>query len=78
MDNLSEYSFKTTRIHSDRLFSKMNFVIGMGSVMNIAGNYFQFNASPNGLEADQNAIASDLKAIASDFECAKRQLTEVE
>lgn len=78
MGNTSEYCFNTKNAYSDRLFSKMNFAIGMGSVMNVAGNYFQFNSSPNGFEADENALRSDLEAMAADFDSARRQSVETE
>ena len=41
------------------LFNATNSLVGMGSVLNIAGNYFSFNGSRTGEEADRKAIEND-------------------
>jgi len=41
------------------LLPKNDFWIGMGSVLNIAGSFFDYNASETPTEADAKAIYSD-------------------
>lgn len=52
---------------SDFLFPEMNFIIGCGSVMNIVGNYYNFNTSKNETEADAKALASDWGTVGIDL-----------
>ncbi|ELR72619.1 hypothetical protein C900_00998 [Fulvivirga imtechensis AK7] len=62
---------------SDFLFSKMNFLTGAGSVLNIAGNYYSFNSSKNEREADLKAIKSDWCSVGEDISHAyKTMLSE--
>lgn len=53
---------------TDHLFSRTNSIIGAGSVFNIAGNYFSFNSSSSGEEADAKAIESDWGTIGMDLQ----------
>lgn len=55
---------------TDYLFSQNGFLIGMGSVLNVAGNYFEYNYSESGSEADARALASDWGAIGQDIRWA--------
>ncbi len=50
------------------LFPDTNFWIGMGSILNIAGDYFTFNTSESGQEADGKALESDWAIIGQDIE----------
>ncbi len=54
------------------------FVTGMGSVFNIAGNYYNDNCYLGGLESDANAISSDWAIIGQDLDysvsCAVQEL----
>lgn len=65
---------------SDRLFVSPSFLIGMGSIFNIAGNYYSYNDSQDECGADSNAIASDWGAIGLDirdaYENSKYSLAE--
>ena len=56
------------KYHSDFLFSQGSFFIGVGSIFNIAGNYYRFNYSKSNEEADIKAIKSDWGMIKQDFE----------
>jgi hypothetical protein len=60
MDNVNN-------ICSDFLFSKSTFLTGMGSVMNLSGNYYNFNYSKGEREADEKAIKSDFAMIGKDI-----------
>lgn len=44
-----------------------SFIIGMGSVFNIAGNYFKYNCSETAEEADIVAIANDWNVVGQDI-----------
>lgn len=53
------------------MFPKTSFLIGAGSVLNIAGNYFDFNYSESDKQADYKAIASDWNAVGDDVMSAE-------
>ena len=41
---------------SDFLLPKKSFSVGVGSVFNLFGNYFKYNTSKSGVEADRRAF----------------------
>jgi len=55
-------------IKTDFLVSTGSFLIGAGSVINISGNYFQYNYSKSGEEADKCALYRDWRAVGQDME----------
>lgn len=57
-------------IRTDFLTPTSTFVIGMGTVLNLAGNYFVYNTSGSSEEADLNAIASDWQMVGKDIQQA--------
>ena len=61
---------KQKKHRTDFLFSTSSFSIGIGSIFNLAGNYYTFNYSDTGLEADMKALASDWFVIGQDIEDA--------
>lgn len=50
------------------LFPDPSFIGGMGTVLDIGGNFFPFNASRTGDEADAKAIKSDWQIVGKDIE----------
>ncbi len=60
--NDEKYKYET-----DFLLQKNNFLIGFGSVLNLAGSYFDYNYSKSALEADKKALMSDWINIGSDI-----------
>lgn len=54
------------------IFSPASLLVGMGSVLNIAGNYFQYRAYPSGAEADTDALRRDWNVIGHDMRKAFR------
>lgn len=54
-------------LHTGYLFSHPSFLSGLGSVLNVAGNYFDYNYSGNSYEADRRALQSDWKSIGQDI-----------
>lgn len=65
---------KSKKYHSDFLFPTSSFLIGAGSILNIAGNYFTFNYSSTDLEADTKAIQSDWGVVGNDIMVAEAKI----
>ncbi|RTL48858.1 MAG: hypothetical protein EKK39_11990 [Sphingobacteriales bacterium] len=65
---------KTRKYRRDFLFSTPSFLVGAGSVFNIAGNYFNFNYSSSDIDADSKALLSDWGIIGQDIQIAKEKL----
>ena len=61
---------KNKSYRSDFLFATPSFLMGAGSVLNIAGNYFSFNYSSSDRQADTKAISSDWGVVGGDIEKA--------
>ena len=59
---------------SDFLFAKNSFLIGAGSTFDLWGDYFIYNRSRDGNEADARAIASDWRVVGKDIRKAAGQL----
>lgn len=57
---------------TDFLLPKNDFFIGLGSVLNIAGSYFEYNYSKSAYEADRRALMSDWSNVGDDFKSAKK------
>lgn len=60
-------------IKTDYLFSKCNFLRGVGSVLNLPGNYYEFNTSKTEMEADNKALTSDWENVGADIRNAKKK-----
>ncbi len=67
---------KNKSYRSDFLFATPSFVMGAGSVLNIAGNYFSFNYSSSYRQADTKAISSDWGVIGGDIEKASATIPQ--
>lgn len=50
----------------------------MGSVINLAGNYFPYNVSKSGIEADNLAIGNDFMIVGDDLRQAINEVCEIE
>jgi len=58
---------KQRRYSTDFLFSTPSFLSGAGTVINIAGNFYDFNSSISGFEADRKALDNDFRMIGQDI-----------
>jgi len=58
---------KQKRYNTGFLFSTPSFLSGAGTVLNLAGNFYEFNSSDSGFEADQKAIENDFRMIGQDI-----------
>ncbi|MGL4598931.1 MAG: hypothetical protein ACRCYO_15545 [Bacteroidia bacterium] len=67
---------KIKKYRSDFLFSTPSFWVGAGSVLNVAGNYFDFNSSENAHEADAKALQSDWGMVSTDIDKAIAKINE--
>lgn len=55
-------------LRTDFLFSKASWLIGAGSIFSLAGNYYSFNLSVSGAEADRRALEADWNMVGLDLE----------
>lgn len=58
---------KQKRYTTGFLFSSPSFLSGAGTVINLAGNFYDFNSSDTGFEADETAIQNDFRMIGQDI-----------
>ncbi|MDW5291030.1 hypothetical protein [Formosa sp. PL04] len=63
---------RKVKYRTDFLLPKNNFLVGLGSVLNIAGSYFDYNYSKSDDEADRKALRSDWMNVGDDFKSAKK------
>jgi len=61
---------------TDSLFANMSLITGLGSPMNIAGNYYNYNLSKTPNEADGLAIEQDWGVIGQDIAKAVQNYDE--
>lgn len=61
-------NFRKKKLKIKTSFPRTGFLRGMGSVFNIAGNYYQFDYSDSGAEADFKAISSDWETVGHDMQ----------
>jgi len=67
---MGEYKFtfdKQTYIKSSPLIPNRGFIVGMGSVFNLGGNYFDYNYSRSPEAADFKAIKRDWELVGHDL-----------
>jgi len=65
---------KIKKYKTNFLVPSTSFLIGMGSIMNIQGNYFDFNYSDTLEEADGKAIENDWGVVGNDLRKAINKL----
>jgi hypothetical protein len=58
---------RKTKYRTDFSLPKNNFFVGIGSVLNIAGAYFDYNYSKSEKESDFKAMHSDWQNVGNDF-----------
>ena len=61
-------------VQTDYITATSGFLVGMGSVLNLRGNYFDFNTSDAPEEADNLARNVDGWMVAQDLAAALRNL----
>ena len=64
---------KKCNFHTDFLTPDTGFLVGAGSVFNIAGSYFDFAISKTELEADLKALTCDWAMVGEDIEVALKE-----
>ena len=58
---------KQKRYTTGFLFSSPSFFSGAGTLMNLSGNFYDFNASKTGFEADEKALENDFRMVGQDI-----------
>jgi len=64
---------RNIKYRTDHLLQKNNFWVGMGSILNLAGSYFDYNYSKTEKEADFRAIMSDWENVGDDIRKSKEK-----
>lgn len=64
---------KFRRYKTNRLFHRATFIDGIGSIINFAGNYYNFNYSKSSEEADRKAIENDWRVVGDDIRNATKK-----
>lgn len=62
------------KFRTDFLLPKNNFFVGLGSVLNLAGSYFEYEYSKSANEADLKALTSDWGNVGEDMRQIKEKL----
>jgi hypothetical protein len=66
----------TKKYKTNILFPRASALQGIGSIFNVAGNYFDFNYSKSGEEADQKAIEDDWGVIGDDILAIEKKVRQ--
>lgn len=64
------------RYFTSFLYSTPSFLSGAGSVMNLAGNFYDYNTFDSGSEADRLAIENDFSMVGQDLSDVLENLFE--
>lgn len=67
---------KIKKYRTNFLYTTLSFFVGVGSIFNIAGNYFPLNYSKNSIDADSKAIESDWGMIGQDIKKSAEALSK--
>jgi hypothetical protein len=59
---------------TDFLVPASSFLIGVGSLLNFSGNYFEYNNSRTTAQADQRALSNDWAMVGQDIRQAMKQV----
>lgn len=74
---MKDHTIKTKRTRRAHvLLPKNNFIVGLGSVLNLAGRYFEYKYSKSEEEADYNALRSDWENIGDDIRKSEAKFNE--
>lgn len=69
---------KIIRFKTDFLFSTPTFLSGAATVINIAGNFYNFNKSESGFDADFLALENDFNIVGQDIYDAMEELASID
>ncbi|EPM1459855.1 hypothetical protein RG089_003050 [Elizabethkingia anophelis] len=64
---------KNLRNRTTFLLPRKNILIGMGSIFNLQGKYFEYSTSRSATEANRRALDSDWKMVGEDIKKAQRE-----
>lgn len=67
---------KMKRYRTIRLFHRTSVLHGIGSIFNVVGNYYHFNYSNSGQDADRKAIEYDWGVVGNDIRKAAKKTND--
>ncbi len=67
---------KLKQYRTNRLFHRTSFIDGIGSIINVAGNYYDFNYTGSDEETDAKAIENDWGMIGDDIRKSIKKINE--
>jgi len=70
---MKKVRFTAERVKTTYLLPKKSFLIGMGSIFNLRGKYYDYSTSESGIKADRKALENDWKMIGQDMRDAQKQ-----
>ncbi len=65
---------KFTNVKTTRILPRKSFLIGIGSILSLNGNYYSYKTSKSGIEADMEALSNDWKMVGKDIFDANNKL----
>ena len=69
--------FTKSKSVTDFLFTTPSFLTGAGTVMNLAGNFYDFNGSSTPNMADRLAIRTDFNIVGDDLRASMNSIADV-
>ena len=69
---------KGSKYRTNILFVRPNFLMGIGSTLNVGGNYYVFKSLGSGEEIDKMAIENDWGVIGNDIREATKNISKKE
>lgn len=64
---------KNKNYFTNLLMAKSHFIIGVGSIFNILGSYYEYHHSKVDKDPDYKALASDWKTVFEDIKKSKEK-----
>ncbi|ASW74698.1 hypothetical protein IQ37_15195 [Chryseobacterium piperi] len=71
---MKKVRFNNRKVKTSYLLPRRNFIVGMGSIFNLRGSYFDYDTSVTEKIADRRAIENDWEMIGQDLRNAKQKL----
>ncbi|MEN5058457.1 hypothetical protein [Sphingobacterium kitahiroshimense] len=65
---------ETCSIKSSELMPKNTFLVGLGSIFNIGGQYFEYNTSESANETDTKALLNEWRNVGESVKEAESEL----
>lgn len=73
LPRFKDKKMKNKNYFTNLLMAKNHFIIGIGSIFNISGSYFEYNYLNVDKDADYKALVSDWKTVFEDIKKSKEK-----